>query len=315
MTARHGTRPDARRRGLLAGGFGSLALVGLSGGDAHAETCTAAPARLATVRPGVRIAYEDDYFGAPWVTPDTIVLMHGVGEGARAWQQWVGPLAAEFRVIRPEMPGFGRSPTPDTYSWSPREIAADIGALLTSLGIPRFHLVGAKYGGTVCLQLAADQPDRLLSLAVYGTPVKGAGTGGKADLTSFPALIQRMGVRAWSAQSQPARLGHEASQAQLDWWTDSLMAPADPRALIGATSAVAVANVEDRLAAITAPSLVVTTADSPLQPVASARAYQERIPHSRLLVLPGDSYHVAAVHPKECAQAELDFIHSLPKSG
>jgi pimeloyl-ACP methyl ester carboxylesterase len=96
----------------------------------------------------------------------------------------------------------------------------------------------------------------------------------------------------------------------LQWWSDVLMGGADPHALIAATTAVAQANVEADLGRITAPTLVVTTADSPLQPVSSARDYQEKIGNSRLLVMPGDSYHVAAVHPRECAQAALDFIRA-----
>ena len=319
--------PDARvrRRGMLRGSLGSLALAGLASSAARAADMSAVmkpldacvgvddqPAAI-TIRPGIKMAYADDYFGAPWIKPEVIVLMHGNGESGKSWTQWVGPLSAQFRVIRPDMPGFGRSPVPAKYDYSPKGIAADIGLLMTKLGVTRFHLVGAKYGGTVCLQLAADEPDRIMSLAVYGTPVKGANTGGKADMTAFPNMIKKIGVRAFSEQTQRARLGSEASQAQLDWWSDSLMGPADPRSLIAATSATAVANVEDRLSSITAPTLVVTTAESALQPVAAARAYQERIPHSKLMVLPGDSYHVAAVHPQECAVVELDFIKSLSK--
>jgi len=146
---------------------------------------------------------------------------------------------------------------------------------------------------------------------VYGTPIKGSGNGGKADITSFPAQIKKIGVKKWAEQSQPARLGKEASQAQLDWWSDILMASADPKALIGATSAAAVMDITDSLLKITAPTLVVTTADSALQPVSTVKAYQEKIPNSKLLVMPGDSYHIAAVHPAECAAAELEFIHGL----
>jgi 3-oxoadipate enol-lactonase len=38
------------------------------------------------------------------------------------------------------------------------------------------------------------------------------------------------------------------------------------------------------------------------------RAWQQRIPNSRLLVLPGNSYHAAITHARECAEATLAFI-------
>ena len=54
--------------------------------------------------------------------------------------------------------------------------------------------------------------------------------------------------------------------------------------------------------------LVLTTAESGLASVAETRAWQEKVPHSELVVLPGDSFHVAATDPGLCAEALLDFL-------
>ena len=59
---------------------------------------------------------------------------------------------------------------------------------------------------------------------------------------------------------------------------------------------------------IRCPTLVITTEQSGLATVADTRAWQQQIPDSELLVLPGNSYHVAATHAAESAQAALDFI-------
>jgi len=53
---------------------------------------------------------------------------------------------------------------------------------------------------------------------------------------------------------------------------------------------------------------VATTEDSALGTVADTRAWQKTIPDSELLVLPGNSYHVAATHAEACAKAALEFI-------
>lgn len=262
------------------------------------------------VRPGVRMAYRDHWFGVPWRRGVPVVMLHGVAESSEAWREWVPALAGRLRVIRPDLPGFGRSSAPATYSWTPAELAADVVKMLDTIGIDRFHLIGAKYGGSVSLQLAADYPYRVISLAVLGSPAKG-NTGGRAKLGAVSERIREVGVRGWAAESQPSRLGPEVSAEQSKWWTDELMGKADPRACAGASNAVAGMNLEDRCADITAPALVVTTDDSPLQPIAAARAYQERIPNSRLLVLPSACYHIAAVRPRECAQHVLEFIESV----
>ncbi len=263
------------------------------------------------VRPGVRIAYEDDWFGPPWQEGDPIMLVHGVAESSIAWRQWVPHLSASLRVIRPDLPGFGNSPVPTDYQWTPAEMAADLVRVADALGIERFHLVGAKYGGSTALQLAQDFPDRVRTLAVVGSPAKGRHTGGKADLAAVPERNRAVGVRAGAQESQLSRRGGDAPAEQLVWWTEGLMGKADARAAIGCAEAVARMNVEERCGEITAPTLVITTADSPLQPIATVKAYQERIPNARLLVLPGDCYHIAAVRPAECARHVLEFIRSV----
>jgi 3-oxoadipate enol-lactonase len=259
------------------------------------------------VRPGVVMAWDDQWFGAPWGDDEPILLLHGVAESHVAWQQWVPYLSGRFRVIRPDLPGFGQSPLPASYTCTTPEVASDVIRLLDAMKIDRFHLVGAKIGGSTALQLAADHPERVRTLAVFGTPAKGA-PGGKADLTSFPAMIRKDGVHAWAAATMPSRLGSDASPEMMRWWTDELMGKATPDACIGYSGAAAVMDLEPLLGKITAPTLVVTTEASPLQPVSAARAYQEKIKNSKLVVLPGNSYHIAAVRPQECATRTLQFI-------
>jgi 3-oxoadipate enol-lactonase len=259
------------------------------------------------VRSGVVIAYEDQWLGAPWQDGEPIVLLHGVAESLVAWQQWVPVLAGRFRTLRPDLPGFGRSPFPASYDCTTQRVAGDLIRLIDALKIDRFHLVGAKYGGSTALRMAADYPERIKTLAVFGTPAKGS-PGGKADLTVFAERISNEGVRDWAAATQRSRLGSDASPEMMRWWTDELMGRSDRNACIGYTSAAAIMDLEPLLGHITAPTLVVTTEASPLQPVTVARAYQEKIANSNLLVLPGDSYHIAAVRPEECATRLLRFI-------
>src|SRR5262252_2160166 len=59
---------------------------------------------------------------------------------------------------------------------------------------------------------------------------------------------------------------------------------------------------------ITAPTLIVTTKESGLQSVEAVERYAARIPSARVIVLPGDSFHIAAVEPDVCAQHALRFM-------
>ncbi len=253
------------------------------------------------VRPGVSMAYEDHWFGPPWITPQTVVMIHGNSESSRAWGRWVPHLAGGFRVVRPDLPGFGASPAPDGYGWSAAELAGDIGRFLDAIGLARCHLFGAKYGGSACMRLAIDQPQRLLSLCLFGSPVRGSGSG-NAD------LIRAKGVRQWAAETMRSRLGSTASEAQLDWWANELMGKTDTRAAYSASASRIDMDLEDELSRITAPTLIVTTVESGLQSIEAVRQYASRIPRSEVIVMPGDSYHIAAVEPETCARHALAFI-------
>lgn len=256
--------------------------------------------RTVAIRPGLTIAYEDDWFGPPWTTPQAIVLVHGNSESSRAWTQWVPWLAAQYRVIRLDLPGFGASSAPDDYGWTAPELSADIGRFLDALAIARCHLIGAKYGGSISLQFASDQPRRVLSLCIFGSPARGVGTG-NAD------KIRAKGVRQWAAETMRGRLGSTATEAQMQWWTE-LMGATDQRAALGSSTALISMDLDDRLPLITAPTLIVTTQESGLQAVEAVRRYAARIPNARVIVLDGDSYHIAAVAPDVCARHALKFI-------
>src|SRR5258705_2754316 len=96
------------------------------------------------IRPGVALAYEDDWFGPPWTVPQSVVMIHGNAESSRAWFAWVPRLAGRYRGIRPDLPGFGASPAPAHYGWSVGAPAAHIGHFLCPLRIAKCHLRGAK---------------------------------------------------------------------------------------------------------------------------------------------------------------------------
>ena len=259
--------------------------------------------------------YEDDYFGDPWLEPEIALLIHGVAESSRAWYGWVPHLARSLRVLRPDLRGFGRSsaPAPD-YPWSPAGFAADLDHFLNVLGVEAVHVIGAKLGGTIALQFAATYPARTRSVVMVSGPVRARNTGGRADLSAFPDQIRATGVRGWAERTQRARLGSEASEAQVAWWND-FMAAADPHVCSEVTTMAGGLDISDALGRIKAPTLVVTTEKSALASVEMVREWQQQIANSELLVLPGDSYHIAAAAPDECAQRVLAFIKRRASQG
>src|SRR5499425_3261622 len=123
------------------------------------------------ISPDLELNYLVDNFADPWSNPGTILMLHGNAESGAAWYGWVPQLARRYRVVRPDMRGFGAStPMPRDYPWTLDRLIEDSVALMDRLDCRRFHLVGAKIGGTIARAFAARRPERVTSLTVVGTP-------------------------------------------------------------------------------------------------------------------------------------------------
>src|SRR2546428_843154 len=121
--------------------------------------------------PDLRLHYLVDDFTEPWTATETILLLHGNAESSLAWYAWVPLLARRFRVVRPDMRGYGAStPMPREFAWTLDVIVGDYARLMDSLGVQRFHLVGAKIGGVIARAFAARRPERVKTLTVIGSP-------------------------------------------------------------------------------------------------------------------------------------------------
>ncbi|MFF6979986.1 alpha/beta fold hydrolase [Streptomyces sp. NPDC008343] len=100
-----------------------------------------------------------------------VLLLHGGGPGASGVSNYtrnIAALASEYRVVVPDLPGYGRS-TKGVDGADPfGHLAAGIRGLLDELGLDKAHLVGNSYGGACALRLALDTPDRVDRLVLMG---------------------------------------------------------------------------------------------------------------------------------------------------
>jgi pimeloyl-ACP methyl ester carboxylesterase len=273
-------------------GAAALAAAPILGADtAAAANAIGMPQRPASgVAPTGELSYRDDWLGEPWHTPETVLMIHGVYESGIAWYGWVPRMAQQFRVLRPDLPGSGNSRIPDGFEWSLPSLTGALARFLDRVGVASAHVIGAKFGGSIAMQFAADYPQRTRTLAVVSGPVS------RPSISSAPST------------PQGARLGSEAPKEQVDYW-NTMMAEANREASQGAGRVLQAMNLEPVLPRIAAPTLVITSDRSPLQSVESVMRYQQKIPKSRLLVLSSDAYHVAVVKAEECVTGVLSFIH------
>ena len=265
-----------------------------------AAAATLAVSELASVRafaqaannePKEDLFYRDDWFGEPWRKPEPAVLIHGNDESSVVWYAWVPRMAQEFRVIRPDLPAFGRSRVPPNFEWSLKSLATYVARVLDKAGVQSAHIVGAKTGGAIAMQFAADYPARTRTLSVVSGPA---------------SVIQ---VSNPSPIPQHDRLGTNVSKEMIEYW-NTMFANAPEVGAAGLRTALSKFDLarDGVLQRIAAPTLVITADKSALQSVEKVRAYQLAIPKSRLVVIHSDAYHIAAANADECANNVLAFI-------
>ncbi len=258
-------------------------------------------------RPGLDLYYEVDDFTDPWTTPDPILLLHGNSESGRAWFGWMPALARRFRVVRPDMRGHGRStPMPRDFPWTVDTLIDDYVVLMDALGIRRFHLVGAKIGGTIARAFAARQPHRVRTLTVVGTPPPFR-EGLREKIPAWRKDFEQNGIEPWARRTMAGRLGKSFPREGAEWWI-RFMASTSLDTQLGFIGTIACADITADIPGIACPTLVITTEESGLASVEQVRAWQQQIRNSKLLVLPGDSYHAAVTDGAACAQATIEFI-------
>jgi 3-oxoadipate enol-lactonase len=282
------------RRDVLHFGCGAAAAFGVS---ALAPAGALGPVRALaqTAHESNAVAedffYRDDWFGEPWRKPETAVLIHGNEESSIVWYAWLPRMAQEFRVVRPDLPGYGRSRIPAGFEWSVPSLVTFVARALDKAGVDSAHIIGAKTGGAVAMQFAADYPARTRTLSVLSGP---ASTPSRVNPSNVPQLD---------------RLGSAASKEMVAYW-ENMFATAPEITKQGINTALAKFDLarDGVLARIKAPTLVMTSDRSQLQSVETVRKYQMLIPNSRLVVLNSDAFHIAAANADECITNVLAFI-------
>jgi len=238
---------------------------------------------------GIQLYYKDEWLGAPWLTGEPAVMLHGNLETHQIWYGWVPRMAQQFRLLRPDLPGFGRSTAPANFEWTLSNYARVVANFLDAIGVASAHIVGAKTGGAIAMQFAATYPQRTRTLVVASGPFSSVEPGNDNN-------------------PQQVRLGSAASKEEMAYF-DKLRDETKAETRKGVGAMMSNFNLEGLLPRISAPTLVITSDRSKLQSVETVLRYQPKIPHSRLLVVTSDAYHVAVANANECVTNVLAFLH------
>ena len=238
----------------------------------------------------VPLYYNETGSGAP------LLFVHGLGSSTRDWAEQVAHFKSDYRVLRLDFRGHGRSGRPPG-PYHMAEFAREVAVLLRHLDATPAHVVGLSMGGMVALQLAADAPRLVRSLVVVNST---ADTQIRTweDLwfyVSRRTAVQVLGMRR-VGQLIARRLFVEPHQEDLREEFVRRWAENDKKGYLWSVDAIMGWSVWDRLSTITAPTLLVA-AEHDYTPVTEKNRIVAEMPHAELAVVDGARHALPVERP------------------
>jgi 3-oxoadipate enol-lactonase len=253
---------------------------------------------------GIRLHAE---CSGPQAAP-AVVMGCSLGSTARMWQPVAARLAETHRVVVLETRGHGRSPVPPG-PYTIDELGADALHTIDELGIDSFCYVGLSLGGQVGIWLGSEVPERIQALSLWCTgPVLGTAQSWheRAD------TVREHGTVAVAAPAMPRWFTPsylETHRSDVTGW-EEMIALIPDEGYAACCDALADSDLSDRLAAITAPTLVVAGESDPTAPPQLMREMADRIASSRYEVLSPAAHLAPIEQPGVAADLLLDHLGS-----
>lgn len=257
---------------------------------------------------GADIAYDEAGSGHP------LLLVHAGIADRHMWDPVWEPLAERFRVIRPDLRGFGESPvaTEQFTNWH------DLARLTRALDAVPAHVIGVSLGGSASLDLALAEPYKVERLVLVAPGLAGWAWSDqlRADWDAEEAAWKRgdldevawANVRTWV--DGPLRGGEaapELRQAVFNMYRPALE-------LQKAEGAVDSESLEpraaDRLAEVSAPTLVVVGELDQPDMMEIGVHLAASMPHARLVRMPGVAHVPPMESPDEFVRIVTEFLSS-----
>jgi len=250
--------------------------------------------------------------------PEHLILINGVGDDLDGWANQVDDfVAAGLRVVSYDNRGVGRSGQPPG-PYTSAEMAADLKALVTGLGLPPFHLAGVSMGGAIAQEYAVAHPDDLLSLVLANTFAV-ADPFTAAAFETWATVALAAGMPVMMEQQAPWIFSpgfYEKDPGRVVELVEGAKGSTQPAAAFAAQ--MAALNGHDcagRIGTVRVPTLVLAAADDIIiRPELSRRLFDLLAPgFGTWTVVPGG--HAAFWEdPGPWNQAVIDFVRSVSTS-
>jgi 3-oxoadipate enol-lactonase len=221
------------------------------------------------------------------------------------WDAQVAPFTRDFRLVRYDRRGHGRSGVPKG-PYTMERLGRDVLAVLDALGIERVNWCGLSMGGMVGQWLGANAPERIERLVLTNT------SSYFADKTMWNErlkLVREKGVAAFAAANMERWFskGFRERSPKVVAWMQEMFAATPLEGYIACGEAVRDMDHRELLPKIKAPTLVIAGKHDPATPPDANEYIKDHIPVARFALL--DAAHISNVEqPEAYTKAVLEFL-------
>jgi pimeloyl-ACP methyl ester carboxylesterase len=261
---------------------------------------------------GVELYVEDRGAGRP------IVLVHGFPLDHAMWQAQIDSLSGEFRVIAPDLRGFGTSglaPGDADRGVGMEQYAADVAEVLDALGvIGPVVLAGFSMGGYAAWQFALKWPQRLAGLIQCDTRALADTEEARAGRVKMAEAALAAGDSSPALAMLPKLVGKttQASRPEIAAAVQSLIERQSAAAVAAAQRGMARReDVRSRLTQIACPALMIVGAEDVISPPAEMREIAAMMPSADVVEIAGAGHMTPMENSVAVTQAIAEFTRSL----
>lgn len=246
--------------------------------------------KFATLQDGTKLHYWDrGNASAP-----VLVLLHGSYDSADTWEEWAPQLENDFRLIVPDLPAHGLTGQTRSSRYTADAMASALHELITQLDVTRVHIAGNSMGGRVAWTYAhqhAENVDRLVLIDASGYPNPNNLT--PAANNPFARWLLRYGNPKRSLRNGFVRAVGESDEALItdaraERWAAYVRREGSRDAhRTRAEQGTPLANGQNLIKAIRAPTLILWGDQDKLIPVEHARFFERDLPNDQLIIYEG----------------------------
>ncbi|HPF37410.1 MAG TPA: alpha/beta hydrolase [Phycisphaerae bacterium] len=250
---------------------------------------------------GIEMAYSDVGAGP------VVLCVHGFPLSHRLWASTAERLSNRFRLIAPDLRGFGASTATATASMA--DYADDLAALLDALGVSEPVVVmGLSMGGYVTFEFVRRHARRVRALVLADTQ-SGADTPEKAASRMEGAARVLAEGNQWVVDGMaPILFAEDAPKTLVQEWREIMLATNPQGTSAGMRAMADRIDSATTFAQIQCPTLVVVGELDAIAPPKVARIMAEGIEGARLEILPGVGHMAPVEAPYEYARIVGDFL-------